>query len=320
MTKKKTPATQNGAKGKKPAVKKSGARQTSQHQKTTETSSKLTKRQTKPAFNGLTPQEWTQMSRNVWSDVSSPRGKRQLDHGAVFPLKLAERMVTLYSNKGDLIVDPFLGIGTTAVAAVRLGRNSIGTELNCDFAAEASKWLAEEQSLFTDTTHLVVNADCRTIQDFVKPDSIQLSFTSPPYADFIQRSTADRQKTHKTSRIVIENNSRVKQYSEHQQDFGNLDYDNFLKELSGLFKTLLRLTKIGGYSAWVVKDYRLPPDRPYVSMHSDIAQVAVAVGWLWHDLIIWDQNEQRRLVLLGYPTRFYTNQNCSFIVVFRRAK
>ena len=46
-------------------------------------------------------------------------------------------------------------------------------------------------------------------------------------------------------------------------------------------------------------------------------RAAEACGWLWHDLIVWDQNEQRSLVLLGYPTRFYTNQNCSFLVVLR---
>jgi DNA modification methylase len=158
------------------------------------------------------------------------------------------------------------------------------------------------------------------ISNHVDPDSVQLSFTSPPYADFIQRSIADRQKTHKTSRIVLDNNSRVKQYSKSENDFGNLNYEAFLDNVRDLFSKLLRLTKVGGYSAWVVKDYRLPPNRPYVSMHSDIAQVAMEVGWLWHDLIIWDQNEQRRLVLLGYPTRFYTNQNCSFIVVLRRAQ
>jgi hypothetical protein len=110
----------------------------------------------------------------------------------------------------------------------------------------------------------------------------------------------------------------VKQYSASPRDFGNLAYDDFLEDIRGVLADLLTATKIGGYSAWVVKDYRLPPNRPYISMHCDIAQVAVSVGWLWHDLIIWDQNEQRRLVLLGFPTRFYTNQNCSFIVVLRR--
>jgi len=282
------------------------------------TRSDLSSRKIKKAFNGLSPQAWTLLSRNVWNDVSSPRGKRQLDHGAVFPLKLAERMVTLYSAEGDLVVDPFLGIGTTAVAAKRLGRNSLGTELNPKFAEEAERWIAEDSSLFANSEHKVVVDDCRNIGKYLSPDSVQFSFTSPPYANFIQRSVADRAKTHKTSRIVHSNNSRVKQYSESPRDFGNLAYDSFLEEIRGGFADLLTATKIGGYSAWGVKDYRLPPNRPYISMHSAIALVAVSAGWLWHDLIIWDQNEQRRLVLLGFPTRFYTNQNCSFIVVLRR--
>jgi len=278
------------------------------------------KRNVKRAFNGLSPQQWTQLSRNVWNDVSSPRGKRQLAHGAVFPLKLAERMITLYSDVGDLIVDPFAGIGTTNVAALRLGRPSIGMELNPLFAGEAISWLAEEGNLLSYAECKIVNDDCRKISEYVEQDSVQLSFTSPPYADFIQRSIADRKKTHKKSRIVLDNNSRVQQYSQSVSDFGNLNYESFLGNVKDLFRSLLGLTKIGGYSAWVVKDYRLPPERPYVSMHSDIAQMAVEAGWLWHDLIIWDQNEQRRLVLLGFPSRFYTNQNCSFIVVLRRGK
>ena len=108
------------------------------------------------------------------------------------------------------------------------------------------------------------------------------------------------------------------QYSKSKKDFGNLDYETFLEELGPIFSDLLKVTESDGYSIWVVKDYRMTPKVPYVSFHSDIARVAQENGWLWHDLIVWDQNEQRRLVLLGYPTRFYTNQNCSFIVVFRK--
>ena len=152
----------------------------------------------------------------------------------------------------------------------------------------------------------------------VKEDSVKLSFTSPPYADFIQRSLKDRSKTHKNSKIKNENNSTVQQYSKSKKDFGNLKYEDFLDELGPLFEDLLKVTKNDGYSVWVVKDHRMTPKIPYVSFHSDIAKVAQEAGWLWHDLIVWDQNEQRSLVLLGYPTRFYSNQNCSFLVVLRK--
>ncbi len=259
------------------------------------------------------------MSRNVWDDLSSPRDKRHLEHGAVFPLKLAERCITLYSREEDLVCDPFLGIGTTVVAASRLGRRSVGVELNPRFAALAEEWAADDSPLLRpDVEPVIINDDCRAALETLPPDSIQVTVTSPPYADFIRRSVEDRTKTHKTSRIVEHNNSTVKPYSDDPRDLGNLDYSQFIPACREVLGPLLKATKPGGYAVWVVKDHRLPPDLPYVPVASDLARAAVAEGWLWHDLIVWNQNEQRSLVLLGYPTRFYTNQNCSFLVVLRK--
>lgn len=276
--------------------------------------------QRKKAFNGLSAREWTALSRNVWDDVSSPRSKRHLEHGAVYPRKLAERLITMYSRPGDLIFDPFAGIGTTLIAARGLQRPSVGIELNPRFVELANEWVDEERNLFSaeEMTLTIHTDDARNMGHLLEADSVQASVTSPPYADFIRRSVADRQKTHKTSRIVRDNNSRVRAYSDDSRDFGNLPYADFLTDTRKLLESLHDVTAPGGYSAWVVKDYRLPPEMPYVSFHSDLAHAAQEVGWLWHDLVVWDQNQHRRLVLLGYPSRFYTNQNCSFIVVLRR--
>lgn len=271
--------------------------------------------QRRRSFNGLTAREWTALSRNVWADLSSPRSSRHIEHGAVFPVKLAERLITIYSREGDLVLDPFLGVGSTAVAAHSLKRQGVGFELNPRFAELARQWLDEAGVAPEGVVH---NADCRTLLDHVELESVQLTVTSPPYADFIQRSVADRAKTHKTSRIAHDNNSVVKQYSQDERDLGNLTYDQWLDACESLLADLLKATRPGGYAVWVVKDHRLPPEMPYVPMHSDLAGVAQKVGWRWHDLIVWDQNEQRRLVLLGYPSKFYSNQNCSFLVVLRK--
>jgi len=283
------------------------------------------RQQRNKSFNGLTAKEWARLSRNVWNDLSSPREPHHLKHGAVFPLKLAERIITMYSKKNDLILDPFVGTGTTVIAAHKLGRSGTGIELSKDFVNIAESWLKEIQGgLFNqiennNLIYKIINDDCRNLDKHLKKSSVQLTFTSPPYADFIQKSLKDRQKTHKKSRITLDNNSVVKQYSESPDDFGNLSYDKFMKEISNIFKKNLYVTKPGGYSIWVVKDYRdTKKSKPYIDFHSDLANVAVKVGWLYNDLIVWDQNEQRSLVLLGYPSVFYTNQNCSFIVVLRK--
>ena len=274
------------------------------------------------SFNSLTAKEWASMSKNVWNDLSSPRNSFQKEHGAVFPVKLAERIIKMYSSTGDTIFDPFLGIGTTLISAQNLYRNCIGTELNPKFAKIANQWMNENYSLFNDRgllNYKIINDDCRNMEKYICREKVQLTVTSPPYADFIQKSLEDRKKTHKKSIIKLKNNSTVKQYSESKNDFGNLSYDKFLEEIKLILKSNYNITKKGGYSAWVVKDYRDTKNNiPYVPFHSDLARAGEEVGWKYQDLIVWDQTNQRRLVLLGYPSVFYTNQNCSFIVIFRK--
>ena len=127
-------------------------------------------KKSKLGFNGLTPSEWALLSKNVvveedllnpvWNDLSSPRNKYQLEHGAVYPIKLCERLIKMYSAEGDTVFDPFLGIGTTMIAAQQLNRHCIGTELNPKFAGIAQTWLNDVQGLFGNDKHYkIVNDD-----------------------------------------------------------------------------------------------------------------------------------------------------------------
>jgi DNA modification methylase len=224
----------------------------------------------------------------------------------------------MYSKKGDLIFDPFLGTGTTLLSAKSLQRDGIGIELSEEFFLYAKKQL-NDNNLFDSSNIKLFNDDCRNLDKYLEDNSIQLTVTSPPYANFILKSLEDRNKTHKTSKIKIENNSTVRQYTNLDNDFGNLPYDQFLEQIEQILSLIYTKTKKGGYGAWVVKDYRDTKNKiPYIDFHSDLAKIGEKVGFKYHDLIVWDQNEQRSLVLLGYPSVFYTNQNCSFIIIFRK--
>lgn len=98
-----------------------------------------------------------------------------------------------------------------------------------------------------------------------------------------------------------------------------MDFDSYMNAVLQFMQKLYTKTKSNGYNVWVVKDYRDTRNKiPYVDLHSNIANAGVKAGFKYHDLIIWDQNERRRLVLLGYPSVFYVNQNHSFIVVLRK--
>ena len=158
------------------------------------------------------------------------------------------------------------------------------------------------------------------VDKYLEDDSVQLTLTSPPYADFIHKTILDRKTAHKNSAIVSKNNSKTKPYSDLSEDFGNLPYDKFLKESKILLEKIYKKTRPNGYNAWVVKDYRDTKNKiPYIPFHSDLARIGEEAGFKFHDLIVWDQNAQRSLILLGYPSVFYSNQNCSFIVIFRKS-
>lgn len=73
---------------------------------------------------------------NIWRYVTSFNGVK---HPAPFPESLAVDHVTSWSDPGDLVFDPFMGSGTTAVAAIRTGRNYIGSEISDEYVAIANE-------------------------------------------------------------------------------------------------------------------------------------------------------------------------------------
>jgi len=79
-------------------------------------------------------------------------GASTRNHPAPFPLELATRLVRMFSFHGDTVLDPFCGTGTTMVAALRYGRNSIGIDIDPEYCRMAARYLKKESSnLFIDT-------------------------------------------------------------------------------------------------------------------------------------------------------------------------
>ncbi len=285
--------------------------------------------QRKKTFNGLCASEWAELSKSVWNDVSSARQKKHLKHGATYPEKLCERLIKMYSKKDDVVLDPFLGTGTTVVAAIKSNRNAIGIELTDRFFEVANASVSEavnstQLTLFGNDSlgkYELYKGDCSEILKQVPDNKVQITITSPPYADLIHKVVEDRTLRHKNSAFVTDNNATTNLYSDDCRDLGNMAMDEYINKVEQIMVELFRVTKSGGYNAWVVKDFRDTKNKiPYIDLHSKIAVAAEKAGFKYHDLIIWDQNQHRKLVLLGYPSVFYVNQNHSYIVIMRKPK
>lgn len=80
------------------------------------------------ALSMLTKQEMQAWLRTAWTDIKGESTRK--GHPAPFPSELAERLIRLFSFAGDTVLDPFVGTGTTCVAAMATGRNSVGNEID----------------------------------------------------------------------------------------------------------------------------------------------------------------------------------------------
>jgi DNA modification methylase len=88
--------------------------------------------------------------QQIWTGVTGASTKH---HPAPYPIELAERLVRMFSFVGDTVLDPFMGTGTTAVAAAKWGRNSIGFEIDRHYYRMARERVSEEtSSLFSAAT------------------------------------------------------------------------------------------------------------------------------------------------------------------------
>jgi site-specific DNA-methyltransferase (adenine-specific) len=79
------------------------------------------------ALSMLTKDEMQAWWRSIWTDIRG--ASTRAGHPAPYPADLAERLIRMFSFAGDTILDPFLGTGSTTLAAIRTGRNSIGSDI-----------------------------------------------------------------------------------------------------------------------------------------------------------------------------------------------
>ena len=102
----------------------------------------------------LGKEEWNEYFSGHWNF----NGEKQIEHLAMFPEELPKRLIKMFSFVGDTVLDPFLGSGTTILAAKNLSRNSIGYEINEKFLSVIKKKVGIDKS------KIIQNADFEIIK------------------------------------------------------------------------------------------------------------------------------------------------------------
>lgn len=120
------------------------------------------------ASSKMTKEEWNQYFSSHWNF----NGVKQLGHIAMFPEELPKRLIKMFSFVGETVLDPFAGSGTTSLAAKHLGRNSIGYEINKEFAPVIREKLCADQLNIYDDSQVTFTED---------RDGVKYTFEDLPY-------------------------------------------------------------------------------------------------------------------------------------------
>jgi DNA modification methylase len=251
--------------------------------------------------------EWVKAQIGVWKVFYEKRDIREKEtHPATMPIALAKRTVELFTHKGELVLDPFNGIGTTLIACKDLERNGIGFDISEQYCSFAQRRLETEQS-HNDTRQLVICDDAENISNYVEKDSVSLVFTSPPYANLLNRKRTN--KSRRGSERKNDQYLKVEQYSQDPRDLGTLSAEDYQNRLRSIYSKLLPLTKPGGHVVINVPDMWWKNDNhgERVPLHIFVYQALTDAGYKLRNTIIWDRtNIVNRIGIFGWPSNYIT--------------
>lgn len=127
--------------------------------------------------SAMTKEEWGEYFSSHWNF----NGVKQMEHIAMFPEELPKRLIKMFSFAGETVFDPFIGSGTTSLAAKNLGRNSIGYEINKEFKPIILEKLGADQIRLIDDAKVIFAED--TIGNLSSFDQLPYIFHDPHRMD-----------------------------------------------------------------------------------------------------------------------------------------
>lgn len=273
-------------------------------------------------LNDLSGKEWIKFTKSWFVHRPEPRGDQKVRHPASFPESLVREFVLFFTKKGQLVVDPFLGTGSTLVASAEVDRAGIGFEI-VDKYADISRKRVEEV-LNTKRGRVFLTGEKTPWAEVIHGNSKHLSsiwkergfppadycITSPPYWNQLKRNHI-RQK------------GRVEKgldtvYSVDPEEIGNIDdYHEFLREMKIIFDEVHKVMKPNGYLT-VITNNVFFEGRMYPLAFDTVSTLSrEPFAWVPKDEKVWCQDD-KALLPLGVNNAWVGNRHHQYCLIFRK--
>jgi len=264
-------------------------------------------------INCLSAKEWIQSQVAIWEFFYEKRDIRDKNvHPAVFPIGLPKKCIQLFTHQGELVLDPFVGIGTTLLAAFDLNRNAVGFDLKKEYVDFANKrvtqtkldaWSEQPKT----TIQVAICDDAHNISEYLEPEIVALTVTSPPYANMLNRP-----RLNKSIRGDLRKNEhflKVQQYSTDPRDLGTMEPRRYAQVIGEIYKGILPTLKPKAHSIINVTDLWWKDGRKgkRIPVHVYIIEEMEKVGYELRNIIIWDRrNLVNKVGIFGWPSNYIT--------------
>ena len=253
-------------------------------------------------LNDLTGSEWKFSTKTV---INKPypinmQHKLRSEHGGQKPPELCEDIIKIFTKRGNLVLDPFMGVGGTLLGASLWGRKAIGIDITkrwVDIYKEVAKLenLEEEETIVGDSKEKL---------DEIEDESVDFILTDVPYwnIDTLSKTRNRKIKKSKLSNFEDENQNQSK--------------EQWLQEMYDILYKASRKLRIGKYMAIFIGDiYR---DKKFHFLSAELAmKLEQAEDLVMKSNIIWVDNS-KSLHVFGYPKAYVPSMMHQNILIFRR--
>ncbi len=260
-------------------------------------------------LNQLSGKEWIKFTKSWFIHNPPRRDRTKIVHPAGFPETLVQQFIEFFTKPGMWVLDPFLGTGSTLLAARASVRNAVGVEINPRYVAIAKARLGRGPSP-DGTKQAVLKGDSRQLVELLEENGFpefDFCITSPPYWNQLKRASMRQlgrvEKGWDTS------------YSNNSKDIGNIDeYRSFLQAQKLIFDQVHRVVKEKGYLV-VVTNNVFFQGRLYPLAFETLT--CLSETWVPKDEKIW-LHDDKRLLPLGVYNAWVGNRSHQYCMIFRK--
>lgn len=256
------------------------------------------------------------ISSIMWSQAP-PRSQLKALHPATFSERDIERLINFFSKPGEVVLDPFVGSGSTLIACQASGRAGVGLELIPRWAQIARQRVAEEAAPGAGQSprgeavppQQVVEGEALTELQGLPEGHFDFVVTSPPYWNILTKKGIKVQAERESQNLPT-------RYSDHSHDLGNItDYGEFLDRLTEIFAECGRVLRPGRYLAVIISDFRHGSN--FVLYHADLARRLEEVGLPLRGVTVLLQ-DHKNLYPFGVPYSFVSNIHHQYILIHQK--